>query len=573
MRYFLRFTTLLFVINLSAGSIKLNSQDIISEYLDAWKKFHPSKALQEGMHSALFDFEDYSIENIEAWIKVNKSTLDKLGEKNIESADEIDSRMLKMHIKSELHYWTSQSPHTAQLTFYTGRLITRTKAILETDFILTNERLALLQQSLKAAEANLLASKTNLKNVSVEDLEKGLQDLDHAKRYFDSELIEKYHIIFGQSINNTSLATCKKIVTDVDQLISHVNNNIRPLSIESEEILGRDAYAALLNLYTDGPMTPENLSIMALKEIELVRNLIYDYSIAYLQKEYPKNIISQNRAEVIRKAFSDMENDAPLNGEEYLNFWIKLSTDASNFVKEKGIATLPVNETLQIVSAPESAGPAARIGWVDSAPPFAPNPVTTLYLPSIPDTLSAEEKRDFWSSFNKPFNRMIVIHELFPGHYMQNKIARESPHPVRLLFPYGPYSEGWATFCERVALDQGWEKENPLTLIAHLRKRLENANRAYTSVMVHCFNWNQERVMKFSTEQALLAPQFAKSLWGRLLRSPMQMTSYFLGGKQFQDLLELEKSRKGPEFVLKNFMDTILRAGPIPIDEFYSLFN
>lgn len=168
---------------------------------------------------------------------------------------------------------------------------------------------------------------------------------------------------------------------------------------------------------------------------------------------------------------------------------------------------------------------------------------------------------------------MIVIHELFPGHYMQIKISRETPHPVRLLFPYALYFEGWATFCERVVLDAGWDAENPLTYLAHLRKRLENANRAYTSVKVHCDGWTQEEVLRFSSETSLLAPQFAKSLWGRLMRSPMQMTSYFLGGKQFTELLRTEKKRMGEQFVLQKFMDTIMRSGAIPIDEFEAVFR
>ncbi len=234
---------------------------------------------------------------------------------------------------------------------------------------------------------------------------------------------------------------------------------------------------------------------------------------------------------------------------------------------------MPEYQTLRIVPAPESAGPAARIGWVDSAPPFAPNPVTTLYLPSIPDTFPEQDRRDFWSSFNKPFNRMIVIHELFPGHYMQIKTSRETPHPIRMLFPYGVYIEGWATFCERVLLDAGWERDRPLTFLAHLRKRLENANRAYTSVQVHCHGWDQDQLMDFSVNTSLLAPQFAKSLWGRVTGSPMQVTSYFLGGRQFTDLLATEKARLGDRFVLRDFMDAIMREGPVPIDEFPAIFE
>jgi len=168
---------------------------------------------------------------------------------------------------------------------------------------------------------------------------------------------------------------------------------------------------------------------------------------------------------------------------------------------------------------------------------------------------------------------MIAIHELYPGHYVQIKISRETPHTIRLLFPYGPYIEGWATFTEKILLDAGWDADKPLTMLAHLRKRLENANRAYTSVMVHCHDWDIDQVMQHSTTEALLAPQFAKSLWGRLLRGPMQMTSYFFGGKQFREMYQAERERQGSDFVLKDFMDLCMRTGPIPILEFPALMG
>ena len=161
---------------------------------------------------------------------------------------------------------------------------------------------------------------------------------------------------------------------------------------------------------------------------------------------------------------------------------------------------------------------------------------------------------------------MIIIHELFPGHYMQLKIASGNPRQIRTFFPYSPYVEGWATLTEILALDAGWDDSNKLTYLSHLRKRLENANRAYTSVQVHCFGWTEEQVGHFSEERALLAPQFAKSLFGRLERGPMQMTSYFMGKDMFMDVLAEERERLGDAFDVGRFSDVILNAGAVPMD-------
>jgi uncharacterized protein (DUF885 family) len=192
--------------------------------------------------------------------------------------------------------------------------------------------------------------------------------------------------------------------------------------------------------------------------------------------------------------------------------------------------------------------------------------MTVLSIPTIEDTFPAREKEDFYRSFNNHFNKAIIVHELFPGHYMQAKIAARNPRQARILFSYEPYVEGWATLVERIALDAGWDDRNPLTYLAHLRKRLENANRAYTSVQVHCFGWSEDQVLRFSQDQALLAPQFARSLWGRLQRGPMQMTSYFLGADRLTRILEAERARMGEAFDVRAFSDAILEAGPVPFD-------
>jgi len=548
-------------------------RDYGSEYIDEWKKFYPSQALARGMHSSIFRYEDLSPEKIKKWLAFNKSMLELLSDASSGYVIEnrIDARLLNVQIRSEIYKWEKEVPHRNSLSLYANLIGNAVEKVVESEFLTSQEKTRIICQRFKAVKKLCLAAKQSLTSSNRNDVERGLKRLAIAEAFYNDELprIVNDWVLHCKDFASAILSTAESIRS----LIAYVNTEILSNIKASDIVLGQEEYTRRLSLYTDSPLTPEKLAEMALEEIELVRNMIEEVSKEYLTEKYPNRSLQEDYSALVSTALADMEKDAPTSGEEYLEFWKELSASASRFVDEQKIATLPKNETLRILTAPESAGPAARIGWVSSAPPFDPNPITTLYLPSIPDTFSEQEKKDFWSSFNKPFNRIIVIHELFPGHYMQNKISRDSPHPVRLLFHYGLYSEGWATFCERVALDAGWEGGNKMTLLAHLRKRLENANRAYTSVQVHCYGWDQEKVMQFSTETSLLAPQFAKSLWGRLMNSPMQLISYFLGGRQFTDLLASEKERLDEKFKLIDFMDTILRSGPIPIDEFQNIFS
>ena len=567
MNKFLLQTLFLFFSLTTFGS----TPDLGSYYIEAWKKFYPSKAVDQGIQTAIFDYENLTPERIQLWLAFNKEILKQLEKTNslYAQANSIDARLLKVQVKKEVDIWEQKAVHQHSLTLYTKLIEQATDKVLSVSYLTKKEKQQLICQRLEAIQNLCVAAKQSIKQLDEKEVEKGMAQLQNALTYYKQVLPEK-------TANWTLPSSCSSFQTissSIQSLIKHVETTLATTAVAYKPVLGKIEYARRLALYTDSDLTPEQLEVLALTEIETVRDLIGEVSKDYLQEQYPNKDVPKNNKAIIKAAFADMEKDAPISGADYLQFWLELEEAAINFIKEKDIATLPEFQTLRIIPAPESAGPAARIGWVDSAPPFAPNPLTTLYLPSIPDTLPAQEQKDFWASFNKPFNRMIVIHELFPGHYMQIKISRETPHPIRLLFPYAVYFEGWATFTERVLLDAGWEKENPLTFLAHLRKRLENANRAYTSVQVHCNDWTQEQVLQFSTEQSLLAPQFAKSLWGRIMRSPMQLTSYFLGGQQFTNLLAAEKKRLGPDFNLKEFMDTIMQVGAIPIDEFPGVFK
>ncbi|WP_027075533.1 DUF885 family protein [Maribacter antarcticus] len=550
----------------------LFSQDLGEDYILEWKKFHPSKALNLGMRPSVFQYEDRSNGTIIKWLGFNERILTELSATN-SNIDPIDGRLLRVKAQSEVDKWKTLSEHTTSLRLYSKLIKKAIISVFKADYLLSSEKSILICDRLTAITELAKAAQSNLKQVSKIDLEKGLEDLGSLSDFLQKDL-EK------QLQSNGLSKTCKGLylkltiaIQSVEELKKFSTSTLKKNTLESVSILGEQEYDRRLSLYTDSNLTSKKLAEMALAEIQTVKGLMNEVSRKYITETYPDKALPKNDLEIINLALSDMEKDAPISATDYLQFWKQLANSAIKFIKEKDIATLPKNNTLNIQTASESAGAAARIGWVASAPPFDPNPVTTLNLPSIPETLPIQEQIDFWASFNKPFNRMIVIHELYPGHYMQLKISRETPHPIRMLFPYGIYIEGWATFAEKVVLDAGWESGNSLTYLAHLRKRLENANRAYTSVKVHCTEWNQEHVLKFSTETSLLAPQFAKSLWGRIMNSPMQLTSYYLGGTQFTKLLKTEKERLGNNFNLKLFMDTVMKAGPIPIDEFYPIFK
>ncbi len=547
-----------------------------NDYIDEWAKFYPSQALYEGMIQSIYNYEDFSETSINRWIKFNKEMLDKINkyEAEFSAEDKIDGRLLKTQIANEIDKWVIETPQKLSLSMYSKLISHATNEVLVSKNLTNNEKYSLLLQRLKSVECLCVAAITNLKDGRPGNIKTNLKSLDESILYYTEEL----KIITKPMLSNknwTKLITrCDETADKIKSLIQFVQNNLlNNLSLTEEPILGKEEYTRKFNLYTEDKMSVKQLEENSLREIEVVRELIADLCREYLKETYPNLEIPADFDLLVEKPIDDMRNNHPSGVLEYLELLRGFSEEAENFVRDNKIATIPKNNTLSLELAPESMGPSARIGDMDPAPYFHPNPWTTWYLATIPDHFPANEREDFWRSFNNHFKKFIVLHELYPGHYLQLKIARENPHTIRLLFPYGPFTEGWATLCEKVAIESGWDKNNKLTLLAQLLKRLENANRAYMSVQVHCNNWSKQKMLEFSINKCLLAPQFAKSLWGRLMRSPMQMTSYFVGYHQLSELYEEEKARLGERFTILNFMDTILREGALPIDEFRDIFS
>jgi uncharacterized protein (DUF885 family) len=547
-----------------------------NEYIDKWANFYPSQALYEGMIQSIYNYEDLSEESIRDWLDFNREILEKINKNEpvFTAEDRIDARLMRTQIKKEIHKWEKESPHKLSLAIYSDLISNATEEILITENLTVDEKNRLLLKRMSTIENLCTAAIRNLEYGRPGITQKSLNSLEASYLYYKQELPKKIESWMLVDDRENFITRCNETVEKINELISYVKSDIiSKLSLTEEPILGRDDYAEKLKIYTDTDLTPRELEENALQEIETVRKLIAELCREYLKDTYPEMKKPVDFDLLIEKPIDDMRSNHPATEAEYLELLRGISKEAENFVRDNKIATVPENNTLSIELAPESMGPSARIGDMDPAPYFHPNPWTTWYLPTIPDNFPEQEREDFWRSFNNHFSKFIVLHELYPGHYLQLKIARENPRTIRLLFPYGPFTEGWATLCERVVIEAGWDNNNKLTLLAQLLKRLENANRAYMSVQVHCNNWSKDKMLDFSVNTCLLAPQFAKSLWGRLMRSPMQMITYFVGYHQLSILYEEEQERLGDRFITLNFMDTILRTGAIPVDEYEGIFS
>jgi uncharacterized protein (DUF885 family) len=392
-----------------------------------------------------------------------------------------------------------------------------------------------------------------------------MDTLEQTAGFYEGGLLSQSPQWVPEAAQGQFQETVAQTNAQIRALVQHLRDKVQPTASVPGKF-GRDVYARKLAIFSDSALTPDNLPPMALEEIEQVRQLMLGVAGKWWSEAKPGQAAPAGQ-ELIDAALAAMEEDRAGTQQELLQVFKDAIDESMDFLERHELATLPDNRDIIVDLLPEHS-PMARVGGVFPPGPFDPAAKTLLYLPSIPDDAPPEARDGFYRSFNNHFNRMIISHEIFPGHDMQYKVGLDKAPKVRALFGNPYYAEGWASFSEVLMLEAGWGGGNHLTRLAHLRKRLENATRAYISVMVHAEGWGRGQVVEFARTRGWLPAQFASNLWDRAsnLYLSLQLTSYFVGYREFDALWRSERLRLGERFDQRQFVDAVLATGSVPID-------
>ena len=537
----------------------------VDAYISEWAEFYPSAALSNGLKDAAWEFEDFSGNRVEQWIAYNQHTLEMLEALSGPSVNEqVDARVLRRQAMRELERWVHDKALVNQPAWYAEVISQALTYILVREQFTPEEKFDAVLQRLPEIQSMCELGIASLQDGSPERTRRAVQVLERTRTFYHDSLPGLMHGWSGGERQEQVAQVIDDTVSSLDALVRHIRENVLPAASIPDRLDDKD-YARKLRIYTDSDLTPVQLRDSAAAEIEEVRKLMAIEAEAWWNEQGSGSPMPADENELLEAVMTEMEQARADNRADFLDFFRELTDRAERFLVQNDLATVPLPRTIYVGLSPDHFSGAAY-GGVYSTGPFNSSADTLFYLPSIPDDSTLEQKNGFYRSFNDHFNTMIIAHEIYPGHYLQLKVAAATAPALRSLFGNGVYIEGWGTFSEELMLDAGWDDHNRLTRLAHLRKRLENATRAYVSVMVHVEGWNKDQVMEFAVTRGLLPPQFALNLWVRVMNNPLQIPSYFLGFHGFRKLWEEENERLGSDFKTREFVDRILRAGAIPID-------
>jgi uncharacterized protein (DUF885 family) len=566
------FAAFLFIIALFswAGPVPESVTVLANNYLEHYWKMFPTRATQAGRHDLDRQLEDFSRNRVALWIDFNHAVRDtlvrRLGDKELSADERIDGETLLAQIDRELNSLATLGRAERDPLYRSAVAADATVFLLVRDDLPLDER----REHAKARARNLPQfarqgrdhfAHVDPKNVASELCQIAAGQLRATAKFYQDGFC---NAVGGDDQTRRESAAAAAALNDfaatLDQLAKRAKGSVR---------LG-DAYAETFRVGTGLNESARDVLARAQSDLAAIRSEAAAYGRTVWSSLIPNDPPPEDDLDLLRRLFDRVAADHGQTVGDALAQWRTNVSALDKFVHEKKIMTLPDPLTL-IVDRSPAFFVGQSVGGVYPPGPYAPEARTILFLPTPSLEATAEQRASFFRDFNEHFNKMIVPHELIPGHYVQFKIAAHQPHKIRAVFPDPLYVEGWGTFCERLLLDQGWG--GPLERLAHMKKQLENIARTIVDIRVHTESMSRDEVVRFVKEEALQNDQFASNMWTRAITTSPQITSYYLGYRKVRQAYDAARATAGEKFELQKFMDGMMELGPVRLEHYIDKFT
>jgi uncharacterized protein (DUF885 family) len=154
----------------------------------------------------------------------------------------------------------------------------------------------------------------------------------------------------------------------------------------------------------------------------------------------------------------------------------------------------------------------------------------------------------------------ISVHEVWPGHFLQNLHAHRVGSKLGQLFSSYAFSEGWAHYSEELMWESGLNAGDAETHIGQLLNALIRNVRFLSAIGLHTQDLTVETSEKMFRELAFRDEGNARQQAARGTFDPAYL-NYTLGKLMIRKLRDEWTATRGGRAAWKSFHDTFLSYG------------
>ena len=551
-----------------ANSFALQTPDqeyeaVAEEFIKGYFAARPLLGTSMGLHEYDGKITDYSRLAIDAELfrlKKYEDRLQKFEPTKLSQRQSIDLRILQAGIRKEIFQREAMSiferdpmvyARAADLNIYIKR-----------NFAPLDDRV----HSIIAIESQvpniLIAAKTNLDaTLPKPKVELAIQIAKGSADFLRKNLVEAIADLKDERLRTEFLESNRKAAGALTDYAGWLERERLPKAT-ADFALGEEKFHRLLVETELVDLAPDQLLEIGLTQLRKEQKIFADAA----QKVDP----DRSAAEVFK--LMQAEHPTPDSLLADIN---KDLESIRKFVVTKKLVTIPSEIRARVKETPQYRR-ATSFASMDTPGAFEKRATEAYYYVTPPENDWPPLQKDEWlTAFNFYTADVVSIHEVYPGHYVQFLRLNASPaSKVEKIFGSYAFIEGWAHYCEKMMVDEGYgtvispKEEDFKRAIKYRMAQADEAMlrlcRLCVAIKMHTQNMTVEEATKFFQNNCYYEekPAHAEAMRGTF--DPAYL-NYTLGKLQILKLRDDYKAQEGANFSAQKFHNELLNHGMPPI--------
>jgi len=523
------------------------------QFVDRFLDFHPGAALALGRHEHDLRLEDLSESAIVGFCRDLDSLLarvDRLAEAGLTSDETVDRGILASKIRSVLHDYRVILSWRRDPSWYSEVLSGQLNSILIYDYAPREERLRAVVAKQRQVPMFADRVRANLRGPAPIMIRYGIQGMEGALTLIQADLPRFFAGVGDAALKSDFSESTTLAASAIQSLVDWMKSELVAGDLTAYA-LGREAYQGWLS-HSEMIETPiAELEEWALGEIEAARAAMRDCA-ATLRP-------GDDAAAVIER----VTGDHPATG-AVVSTLRKMAEDIYRWMEQADVVSIPAPDRVHIDDTPDFMRWSFGSMW-GPGPFEKPGVRSTFYATDADPEWPVEKQNEHLAAFCHRGLENLTIHEAYPGHFIQGLHQNRVDSLLRKCFWWGVFGEGWAHYCELMALEQGFGGGAADARMIQLQEALNRLCRFVNGIRLHTRpDWSTEDGTAFFREKAWMTEAVARAESERGTFDPFYLR-YTLGKKLILDLREECRRKLGSRFSLKGFHDALLGCGSAPM--------
>ncbi|MEY2547273.1 MAG: hypothetical protein QOG48_2390 [Verrucomicrobiota bacterium] len=538
---------------------------VAEEYIKGYLAARPLLGTSLGMHEYDGKISDYSRLALDAELSRLRRFDDRLrlfDATKLSQRQGIDLRILQAAIKRELFQRVDMSIFERDPMVYARAA--DVNVYLKRNFAALEDRVHSVVQIEQQIPNIVIAAKTNLNAVLPKPyVELAIQVAKGSADFLRKDLVEATKDIKDDRIKAELTESNRRAAAALSEYATWLERECLP-NASPDFAIGEEKFRRLMTETELVDLAPDKLLEIGLTELKKEQE-----AFAAAAK-----IVDPDKSPV--EVYKQIQSEHP-TGENLIPEISITLEQVRKFLSAKKLVTIPSEVRPQVKETPQYRR-ATSFASMDTPGAFEKRATEAYYYVTPPEADWPNDQKEQWlTSFNYYTSDIVSIHEVYPGHYVQFlRLHASTASKVEKIFASYAFVEGWAHYCEKLMVDEGFgappEKNATNTDTKRAAKyRMAQADEAMlrlcrlcASIKMHTQKMSVADATKFFQDNCYYEEKPARAEAMRGTFDPGYM-NYTLGKLQILKLREDYKAQQGAEFSLQKFHNELLNHGMPPI--------